>query len=481
MTLSQQQRASAPVGQLPPPLHVALVAENGFRAFGVSASASRTELQTGAGSIRRALRLGMAKSTDWDLPWLDSVARTEAALQNATGRLADVERRLIDRLFWFGQNSADLVKLAPGATPPSAATIAGPERSHDLALCLLLHAAVADPAFADSSRWLAALTAWQSAVTNDAYWSAMLAQDQNGGFEPAANAQDIVGLRRRANALALSLLSEAAKDATAAGNETLITRVTEVLREAPLEKELRYGLENQIVGPLEEDINRLRKEIGEECWSKILREDNAADKNKPICAAATQRLETEVIPILGKVERVSGKDPVFAQRSRGEVALALSSIAAAWTWADNFMKSEELYKRAQALAMGTAAEGRIKENVKDIKNPAQRQRDRVKPIERVPPLWTINGVGTHLYSLGIKYPPEPKWQYATLYFVFIFIPLIPMRRYLVSPAPNGAWHFHATLRFGTVQWVPSGFRPAIWTGPLRANSRKRPHAFVHGK
>jgi hypothetical protein len=54
----------------------------------------------------------LAKSTDWDLSWLDTLARTEAALQNATGRLADVERRLIDRLFWFSQNSVDLVRLA---------------------------------------------------------------------------------------------------------------------------------------------------------------------------------------------------------------------------------------------------------------------------------------------------------------------------------------------------------------------------------
>jgi hypothetical protein len=456
MTVLQQQRILAATGQPPvtaSPLHVALVAENGFRAFGVSASASRADLQTAASSIRRALRLDMVKSTDWDVSWLDTVARSEAALQNATGRLADVERRLIDRLFWFGQNSADLVALAPGTTPPSAVAAVTPERSHDLALLMLLHAAVVDPAFADGSRWLAALAAWQRALGNDAYWNAMLAQDQSGGFEPAANSEDIVALRRRANGLALSLLSDAAKDATAAGNETLVARVTQILREAPLENEVRYELENQIVGPLEEDINRLCKEIGGECWSKTVREENAADKNKPICAAATQRLETEVVPKLGKIERVGGKDSVFATRSRGEVALALSSLAAAWTWADNFVKSEELYKRAHALAAGTPVEGRIKESVKNIKNPAQRQRDRVKPIKRAPPLRTVNTIGTNLYSLGIKYPPNPEWQYATLYFVVLFIPLIPLRRYLVSPAPSGGWYFHATLRFGAVQWI----------------------------
>jgi hypothetical protein len=455
MTASQQHRSvpTAEASTTAPPLPFAPVAENAFRIFGVPASASRGEVQNAAGSIRRAARLGMAKQTDWDLAWLGPLDRTEAALQNAIGRLADVERRLTDRLFWFGQNAAAQVKRAPDAPPPQLGAAASPEERHDTALLMLLHACVADPLFTDTARWSVTIAAWQHAVADDAYWNALLAQDQAGGFEPAANVDDIVMLRRRAATLAVAPLADVGKADAAGGDGAVAGRILQSLRAAAVDNRIFVELENQILGPLEEEIIRKCKAITSECWPKIVREPNSGDKNKPICAAATQQLETEVVPKLGRIERIAGKESLFAQRSRGELALALSSLAASWTWADNFIKSEELYKRAHLLAVGTPAEGRIKEDVKVIKNPAQRQRDNVKPIKRAPTLRTVNGIGTHLYSLGTKYPPQPELQYATLYFVVMFIPLIPLRRYLVKPGPGGSWYFHATIRFGAVQWI----------------------------
>lgn len=450
--LSATSAQAAPV--VAPPLPFPLVTENGFRAFGVSAAASRAELQAANGSLRRALKLAMAKSTDWDLPWLGPIDRTDACLQNATGRLADVEKRLIDRLFWFSPGSADLVKLPPGAWPglPTAPD-SRPERNHDVALLMLLHAAVADSQFLDGTRWQSAIAAWQKAASDDGYWNWQLDQDRNGGFEPAANADDVMAVRRRANELALSAIAAAAKADVAGGNEAVVARVVQLLRGARLADELAYSLENEIAGPLEEEIIKLCKEVCSECRGKIVHENDAAEKNKPPCVAATSRLDAELIPRLAKLERIVGKDAAFAQRSRGEIALAFSELGACWTWADNFVKSEELYKRAKAFAAGTPAEGRIKEAAEQVKNPATVQRDKFKPIKRVPPLRMVNGIGTNLYSLGISYPPKPEWHYATLYFVVLFIPLIPLKRYLVTPAPGGGWYFHGSIRFGAVQWI----------------------------
>src|SRR5579871_1572915 len=194
--MAQQHNVSgvaAPSGPIAAPLNFPLVMENGFRAFGVPASASRADLLAAGGAIRRALKLAVARPTDWDLPWLGRLDRTEASLQNATGRLADVEKRLIDRLFWFGPDATDLVKLRPGAAPAGLAAEAGarPDRNHDVALLMVLHAAAADPLFADLPRWQAAIAGWQKAVNNDDYWKLVLDQDRQGNFEPVANADDV--------------------------------------------------------------------------------------------------------------------------------------------------------------------------------------------------------------------------------------------------------------------------------------------------
>ena len=71
--------------------------------------------------------------------------------------------------------------------------------------------------------------------------------------------------------------------------------------------------------------------------------------------------------------------------------------------------------------------------------------DRLRPVTNPPWMFTLNGFGTRLYGGG-RYAENPLWHYATLYIVFLFIPMVPLKRYLVSDAPRG-WHFHATAPF----------------------------------
>jgi hypothetical protein len=452
--MSQPAPGGSPPPPPPPPLAFPLAQDNSFRICGLPTNASRSELQSATAAFRRAMKLGVAKATDWDLPWLGRLERTEGSVQNASGQLSDVERRLTNRLFWFGEQVADLARLGPGAVPSLPPPRPdSPEYNHDIALLELLHAGATDPTFLDGARWRAAIAAWQQAVGADGYWSTLLDQDRRGGFEPLADLDDIVMLRRRAVDLALSAIVAAAKSDAAGGGEAIVSRIVAILRTAPIENERRFTIENEIIGPLEEEIIRACGEIRTECRSQIKHEDNAAAANKPICLKATERLQSEILPRLARLERIAGRDAVYAQRSRGEAAHSFAEIAACWTWAGDFVRSEELLKRAQALAIDTPAQGQIQEQAGKIANPAQLQRDRVKPIKSPPSLRTVNGVGTQLYSLGIKYPPQPELQLATLYLVVLFIPVIPLRRYLVRPAPTGGWYFHSTLRFGVVQWV----------------------------
>jgi hypothetical protein len=446
----------APAVPSHPPLRFPLITENSFRVLGVPSSASRRELLDADAAFRRTLKLGVARTTGWDLPWLGNMERTEATLQNAAGRLAEPEKRLIDRMFWFGPDAKELVNFDSEVRLNASSSQESSELDHDMALLMLAQAASKDPLFLDLPRWQAAIVAWIRVTSSDDYWTSLIKQDDAGDFEPPANNTDLSAVRHRANELAFSVVAEAARAQVASGNEAVVSRIITLIRGAPLQNDLRYGLENEILGPIEGSIIDLCREICTGCRSKIEHENDAAKKNKQVCAIATPRLDAELLPRLTRLENIGGKDSPFARRSRGEVALAYAEIAACWTWADDFVKSEELYKRAYIFAAGTPAEGRIKESVEKVKNPAHRQRDNFKPIKRPPALHTVNGIGTHLYSLGIAYPPNPEWQYATLYFVVLFIPIIPLKRYLVRSAGGNSWYFYATIRFGAVQWIHLG-------------------------
>src|ERR1039458_6243009 len=74
---------------------------NAFRVLRVSADATLSEIHKAAASMRRAVSLGVANTTEGDIPLLGEISRTEAEIRAAIGRLENPTQRLSDRLFWF--------------------------------------------------------------------------------------------------------------------------------------------------------------------------------------------------------------------------------------------------------------------------------------------------------------------------------------------------------------------------------------------
>ena len=58
-----------------------------------------------------------------------------------------------------------------------------------------------------------------------------------------------------------------------------------------------------------------------------------------------------------------------------------------------------------------------------------------------PTMLLVNGIGTRL--LGRYQPIQEGVHIATLWFTLLFLPIWPLRAYLVLPLPSGGWHFLA--------------------------------------
>ncbi|MCW3099003.1 MAG: hypothetical protein JWL77_4621 [Chthonomonadaceae bacterium] len=67
----------------------------------------------------------------------------------------------------------------------------------------------------------------------------------------------------------------------------------------------------------------------------------------------------------------------------------------------------------------------------------------ITPIERGPSLTTYNGMGCMAYG-RIPFAGDPDWYFTTYYFVIFFLPIFPIRRYLVADAPRGGRYFRAS-------------------------------------
>lgn len=90
-------------------------------------------------------------------------------------------------------------------------------------------------------------------------------------------------------------------------------------------------------------------------------------------------------------------------------------------------------------AMATAEEVMRTSNERALKDGAQQLLSAPQPLTSAPSLFTMNGFGTMLYG---KADPRPDgWYTATLYLVALFIPIIPLGRYIVRDAGGRSWNF----------------------------------------
>jgi hypothetical protein len=68
------------------------------------------------------------------------------------------------------------------------------------------------------------------------------------------------------------------------------------------------------------------------------------------------------------------------------------------------------------------------------------------PISSPPTMYTINGVGTALYGRRNEHAPSGT-HVGTLYFVVLFLPVVPLSCYRMRDAIGGGWHFIGKVPF----------------------------------
>ncbi|SKC83375.1 hypothetical protein SAMN05445504_3613 [Burkholderia sp. CF099] len=95
----------------------------------------------------------------------------------------------------------------------------------------------------------------------------------------------------------------------------------------------------------------------------------------------------------------------------------------------------QLLESALGIASDVELKEKIKENLVIVRNNHTSLGD-LEPIKKAPSLRTINGIGFTLYGCTDKNSANGSYM-ATYYFVFFFIPLIPIARYRVIATGAG--------------------------------------------
>lgn len=105
-------------------------------------------------------------------------------------------------------------------------------------------------------------------------------------------------------------------------------------------------------------------------------------------------------------------------------------------------------------ALGIVQDLEVKEAlIKDLTtlehNITYKPYDEIEKISNAPSLGTVNTIGTKLYG-SVPFMADKRLRYSILYFVFIYIPVFPLVRYVVEPTGPNQWKF-----FGKTKWTQS--------------------------
>lgn len=442
------------------------IVNNAYRVLGVPAGASQSDVHDAAGALRRASRLGAPRTTPWDLEVLGPVGRSDAEINDALGRIRDPERRLRERLFWFqdarvAQASIGEHAEIPAEPPP---LDSGTRASwHDRALQSFVRAGMSDPEVTNAEQWSQVLRAWADLTASNGYWDMLARTDARAGFEPAATSEEVQAVRSSSLALIAEAVAVAAATALDREDRESCRCALKLLNESLSDRALFNRIEAEVLGSLGSRLEQLCERISAECGEKLVREQDQAAINKPICEAALARFYSEVQPLLDRLWQVATAKSAVRRRAQEAAAMCLYSIAGSMTWADEFVRAEDLQKTAQALVpTDSAAQVRIEEGLRRIEKSAHRERvwRNLKPIESAPSLYTINGLGCKIYG-ATDYDPETDSYLTTHYLVALFIPIIPLGRYRVINAGAEGYRFMGRAPLRRCDWLHLGIVLAL--------------------
>lgn len=448
-------------------IHASLFVQNAFRTLGTHASASWTELQSAASSIRRKEALGLEVASDWDLPSLGPVARQEPDVQAAIGRLEDPTQRLRERLLWLLEEDPPNMASRLSAHDNADRELL-PSRwaeMHDLGIRELLMLGLEDPAIEQTDAWREAIQLWLRWAIADPAWTVLLEPETAGGFPRAATQDHLSRLRAHPLSPITEVFATLAREATSVDDLATCQRVLTLLRDSELSLSETSRLESEVLGPLEDRLKATCAHLSRACNERIERTSDAnREANRKACIELEADFDYQVAPLLQRIRKAAGPHSQLASRGAEYAADLLHTIGTGITWADEYSESARILERAIELAHGTPAESRIAEALEQARaNAAAQKRQREEQVDVAPTLWTINGCGLRLYG---RSDPDPRTDtfVATHYLTILFIPILPLARYRVRQYSSRRYQFYGRLPLRAGDYWHIGIVAALFLG-----------------
>lgn len=409
------------------------VTDNPFRVLGTGSAITLIDLRRRADSYARASSVGLAPA----VPLADVFASINSTeLPSAVRSLAnDPERTTLLRILWplSAQTQTEVLNQGVADELPE-------EEQLQLAFLALWYRYLLSP---DPELAKKALSAWDdlyNCIGMDQRLADLLVEDSGDQVE---DPYDAVYSAQRT--LALHLLQHVASSGALAWKTGEHVKAAEFVR-AVLSSPIDDEMEVRALAPIADAANRLRERV-----DKQIETMEAWHQGEPTTSADVRDLNELAVLLYGRHPAAEDWSATVANWTTALCWCMRGEAIRLHNEKGQTAKAFDVVMEARRLAVDPEQRTRLDRDLEALReqpSPADEcQSPSIMPIERAPVLSTWNGLGTMLYQFGrLRKSKEP--YFATLYFVVFFIPVLPIRRYLVKDGEPRGWHF-----LGTTAWT----------------------------
>jgi len=368
----------------------ALYCSNAFRVTALSTDASSRDVMRQADKLKMIEKLGGARSPGAGAVLALSPPPDMHALREATQRLHDPIRRLIDELFWFwpvrtGAAKTDkaLAALAKGENQLGTELWLKQEKSktdkdriatHNLAV--LAHVSALDLEIKASkeklsakqqeqraSYWGNAYERWNKLIDEEGFWSRITARIRE--LDDARLTTGVArNIRQQLPAALLTINARLAMKAAEAGQWNELKRQLDIMHASGFDKDRINTALQHVLNPVREHIKASCRDCEQQANADVEHANIAVD-----------RLLNQAKSMLDILDRFLPADHAMRTSAYDEVAItALNAQIMYGNKAEKWGKALKLLERIRTIAVSQSACHRIDENLEIVRKNAEMEK-----------------------------------------------------------------------------------------------------------
>jgi hypothetical protein len=335
---------------------------NAYRVLGLPIDASEVDVENKVNLLKRKLTLGIEEEITFGNELLENITLNNKVLVAAANRLQDPQIRSSERLYWFKSFNSRPIKFLTDryrtlndylsifykvARVSDSIPIL---QLYELSILGLIYLSIDDYYVECITAWVDVYNVVLFILNHEEFWQQLQAIENKGKFSRT--------IYHSAENLKSDAIKNILQPLVTLSNKHLANRVTSgtnilyIMNKLSLAADIKKSIFDNIIDQIEDDLKCLCEKIIHDCSKNIVRGENLLESdiesNQELCDNALYLFKSNIEPLY-KIHNYHTKNSTRNKRLSEIIAKFYYSLAINYTWADDYVATEELLLEAKMI------------------------------------------------------------------------------------------------------------------------------------